>query len=461
MDDKDIKKKGSTHKKSVIQRVRIDLEPLKGKEAEVTIAVSSTFRYTKLLVPEGGVAGVVSVTSKAASGTAGAIMGALDYTMDVTSPAFMKTIEMVANTKVSAANHARKFSKSAEHRAYRTSIMAIQSVKSFGSTTKQVLRNGCDVVSRNVDTAGESVRDAAVAISEKTKYIPSIIANVHAAGFVSLSTDNLLKWSESVTKSSATIFDRALDAEYIRSHVGGGNHRMFDGGHDLVGAWDAVRGVSGNDTLTGDIASYASALWKDVTTVKGLPFVTWSKGSYDLSANWVVDNIPGATKKWFYDVNSYDVFEVLSVGLGVASSIYLLKKKDTEKLAEILGQMGITSIVRANALLAISVILITAYAYARAKRSGSNEVDNKNAMISAIKGGGLSGVALAITSVMGVGVVTFGVTLAVTILMRNYVFDQEYVLEKIAGSTNKLKRIVGGGLGECDAVVVQGISPAQ
>ena len=35
----------------------------------------------------------------------------------------------------------------------------------------------------------------------------------------------------SMAKGPATIYDRAMDAEYLATHTGGGNHRLFDGGH--------------------------------------------------------------------------------------------------------------------------------------------------------------------------------------------------------------------------------------
>lgn len=41
--------------------------------------------------------------------------------------------------------------------------------------------------------------------------------------------------------SKATIYDRAMDWNYIQTHIGGGFHRHFDGGHTFLGAWQAVK----------------------------------------------------------------------------------------------------------------------------------------------------------------------------------------------------------------------------
>ena len=38
-------------------------------------------------------------------------------------------------------------------------------------------------------------------------------------------------WLQSMVSGAPTIYDRAMDATYNSTHIGGGLHRMFDGGH--------------------------------------------------------------------------------------------------------------------------------------------------------------------------------------------------------------------------------------
>ena len=52
-----------------------------------------------------------------------------------------------------------------------------------------------------------------------------------------------------ISAGPATLYDKAMDAEYLATSIGGGNHRMFDGGHTLAGAFEAVRGASAEDTI--------------------------------------------------------------------------------------------------------------------------------------------------------------------------------------------------------------------
>lgn len=96
-----------------------------------------------------------------------------------------------------------------------------------------------------------------------------------------LSQVNLLQWSEELTKSAATVYDKALDLEYLKTHIGGGDHRLFDGGHDIFNAWDRAKDASSNDSFSEEVIGYISSLWKDVTTTKGLPFQTMDKAAFD------------------------------------------------------------------------------------------------------------------------------------------------------------------------------------
>jgi hypothetical protein len=183
----------------------------------------------------------------------------------------------------------------------------------------------------------------------------------------------LLKRIENISKSAATAYDKALDSEYLKNHIAGGNHRMFDIGHDLIGAWEQAKNALDDDTLSQEVIGYVTAIWKDVTTVKGLPFFTWSKDAFEQSAEWVAKTIPYASKAWFYDLCSYDIFEIFSATLGTATALFLLNKDEMEKLSEILGSMGIISILSANPLIGIAVIMCTTYAYKVKKKKLSGK----------------------------------------------------------------------------------------
>jgi len=250
-----------------------------------------------------------------------------------------------------------------------------------------------------------------------------LIESLHAA-IPFFSTAELLNWSGGITKSAATIYDKALDANYLATHIGGCNHRIFDGGHDLISAWDAVKSASTDDTLQQEVIGYTSALWKDMTTIKGLPFFTWSKDAYGSSAEWLSDTIPYASKNWFYDLMSFDALEILSISLSAASMFYLLSKDDIARLSEILGAMGIISIISANPLMGIAAVLCTAYSYFIKK----NKLDKKKLFI----GASMAGMSAAIFTVLGLPVfVELGIVIVTTKLLKDRVIENDELLNFI------------------------------
>lgn len=88
--------------------------------------------------------------------------------------------------------------------------------------------------------------------------------------FPALAQKELISVLGKLAKSAPTIYDKAIDAEYLRTAIGGENHRLFDGSHDLLSAWSKVKDASQDDTFKQEVIGYFSALWKDATTRKGL-----------------------------------------------------------------------------------------------------------------------------------------------------------------------------------------------
>ena len=104
-----------------------------------------------------------------------------------------------------------------------------------------------------------------------------------------------------MAKGSATIYDRAMDAEYLATHIGGGNHRLFDGGHTLAGTYEAVRAASPDDSLLEEGLGFVQGMFRDLTTTKGLPLANWDKGTYDQVAGFLESRFL-VPRDWFYDL---------------------------------------------------------------------------------------------------------------------------------------------------------------
>ncbi len=83
--------------------------------------------------------------------------------------------------------------------------------------------------------------------------------------------DDLNGLLQSIVKGTPTIYDKAMDAEYIATSIGGGLHRLFDGGHTIYGAFKAAHGASTEDSLLQEFFGSILGLFRDVTTPGGLP----------------------------------------------------------------------------------------------------------------------------------------------------------------------------------------------
>jgi hypothetical protein len=64
-----------------------------------------------------------------------------------------------------------------------------------------------------------------------------------------------------------------MDAEYWRTHIGGGWHRLYDGGHTIAGSWKAVTAALPDMSALDKLGTWANEYWKDLITTDGMPVV--------------------------------------------------------------------------------------------------------------------------------------------------------------------------------------------
>lgn len=145
----------------------------------------------------------------------------------------------------------------------------------------------------------------------------------------------------------ATIYDKAMDAEYLATFIGGGSHRMFDGGHTVLGAFRAIRDASPDDTIVEEAMGFLQSLFRDMATPKGLPLANWDKATYEKVAGYLASEF-GISKRWFYDINSYDAARLLGGVIGVVATALCWNRADTESFAKLVGGMGVSALARAR-----------------------------------------------------------------------------------------------------------------
>lgn len=296
-----------------------------------------------------------------------------------------------------------------------------------------------DFTQKSTAATKELIDKGVLTISDKYRLLSQYALN--SAGELSafFAQKDLLEWVNEMSKQiiggAATIYDKALDAEYITTHIGGGRHRLFDEGHDLINAWNKVRDATDDDSFSQEVIGYASAIWKDVVTPMGLPFATLDKQTFDVWATKVTELIPGMNKKYFYDLLSFDAMEIFSSGLGAVGIIFCLKKDDQEKLSGILGAMGIQSIISANPIMGILTIGVVAYAYFVKKTN----LDAKATM----KAGAIAAVSATLFTIMGFPIlVEFVLVIVLTNLFRKQILDNEQLAMLI--KTNAKKATIEG-----------------
>lgn len=230
-----------------------------------------------------------------------------------------------------------------------------------------------------------------------------------------LSQVEVLKLLEKATESAATKFDKAMDSDYLSSSIGGGNHRLFDGGHTLSGAWGKIDDMCADKcSFMEQMRGYGGGLLKDVTTPKGLPFVNMSPETYDTIATNLSDML-GVNRQWVYDALSYDASEVIGAGLSAFAVIYHLSNDNLREVSQILGGMGITSIVSANPIMGLMVIGSVAYMVKFNKEIDEGKLA-KGALISTTAFAGFSLISAPF-------LVEMGVVIAVVILMDKHITE--------------------------------------
>ena len=209
-------------------------------------------------------------------------------------------------------------------------------------------------------------RAALGATAERTAQVMAA-AQALLASDLSSDLNNLLA---AAVKGSATIYDKAMDANYLdpllRPGLGGSYHRLFDGGHTIAGAVRAARDASPDDTIIEEALGTVQALLKDAATPRGLPLATWDKSTFDAVAG-SLESTFAIPKNWFYDLNTYDAADLLGASVGVVAVVLGWNRADTETFASLTASMGLPAAVGANPLLMVSVVVAAARAFHKAR----------------------------------------------------------------------------------------------
>ena len=222
------------------------------------------------------------------------------------------------------------------------------------------------MVAEKLSAGGRTALDAT---AERTAQVMAA-AQALLASDLSSDLNNLVA---AAVKGSATIYDKAMDANYLdpllRPGLGGSYHRLFDGGHTIAGAVRAARDASPDDTIIEEALGTVQALLRDAATPRGLPLATWDKSTFDAVAG-SLESTFAIPKSWFYDLNTYDAVDLLGASVGVVAVVLGWNRADTGTFASLTASMGLSAAVGANPLLMVVVVVAAARAFHKARGGG-------------------------------------------------------------------------------------------
>ena len=285
---------------------------------------------------------------------------------------------------------------------------ASKKVRDVANSTK--IRDAAASVKGPVQDASKKASDLGIATAEQLKFgsRKSLDAIGSAANVLLSTTPALLANNlsgeinglmQNMVKGSSTIYDKAMDAGYIATHIGGAQHRLFDGGHTIIGAFRAGHAASPDDTIIQEAMGTLHGLLRDVSTPSGLPLANWDYETYHRVADTLESNfhIP---KSWFYDLNTYDAADLLGGAVGAVALIFNWNRADTETFAQLAGGMGLSSIMSANPLLLILTVVALARAFHLARKSGEY-TEFVDGQFNGVVGAGATLGAVSLVGIMG------------------------------------------------------------
>ncbi|MBW2038242.1 MAG: hypothetical protein JRI46_01375 [Deltaproteobacteria bacterium] len=261
---------------------------------------------------------------------------------------------------------------------------AIKSSKLIGTSTGKAI---LEYVSSAHESAG---RGGKKVINHTAIFTNAILASDFSR--------NMESWlGHMFNEGIPSIYDKAADAVYIATHIGGGHlHRLFDSSHTLWGMWDKVKDASPDDSFLQEIVGYTTALGKDLSSSVGIPLFDWSKSSYDQVAS-ALNSTFHIPKSWFSDLLHVNTTELIGTSIGTIAVALNWNKKQVREFSSLAGSLGISSIASANPVLAVVALTALAKSFADAKQKG----DYSEFVNGLAKGGVGTGAFLATASAIG------------------------------------------------------------
>lgn len=218
-----------------------------------------------------------------------------------------------------------------------------------------------------------------------------------------------------------------MDREYLLTHIGGGWHRLYDGGHTLAGSWKAVSESLPDVYALDQLGTWANEYWKDFITTRGMPIVLLDHA----------DKI----SEYLKHLDCINLAQAIG-GEFVGVSIYC-NWNDPAKLVASAASTDCSSIVYANVVAPLVNLIGLGRAYYLIRQS---EQDDLRALIEpALRGLTRSGATIMAISVLPGGFLLHLSSGIVISLAHSYIWDRgsENKETIVAALTHRLNSISG------------------
>jgi len=164
------------------------------------------------------------------------------------------------------------------------------------------------------------------------------------------------KWVGKLIDDTPTIYDKAIDKNYILTHIGSWKHRLFDGSHTPHQMWEKVKETLPDDSRLEEIKAYFFSMAKDLQTPAGLPIYTASKEGFDKTAKYLKDTY-GIPSNWLYDIQTINLAELLGSLISMFAILFHWNKKDKEIFGDIASSLMVSGLIGGNPLVIIASLV--------------------------------------------------------------------------------------------------------
>lgn len=216
---------------------------------------------------------------------------------------------------------------------------------------------------------------------------------------------SLAQWLAHKYNHNFDEYDKAIDAVYNQTHIGGSAyHHLLDGQHSFLGAFNAVSGVHADDSFVQEISQAGEHLLRDTMSVGGInPFLSFSTEQFNHLTN-LASQI-GISKPFLADALTINGPELMGGTIALVASLILGKNADPSKLSALSGAYLTSAFVSANPLLLPIAAGGLVHACVKAD-------DKRQVIVQAGKGAFVSGSAILVGHIIG-GPIWIGCTVTI------------------------------------------------